>query len=182
MAVWVSMLRGINLGARNRVPMPALREALVAADFEDVQTYVQSGNIITSSAHRSRDKVVALVREVVATHFDVNVPVVVRSPAELAAVLAWDPFPDAAAERPKLVQVAHLVAIPAPADVEALLAAVEDMPERVAVRGPEVVVDYGEAIRTSKVQGAWLTKRLGGVDGTARNWRTLTALVHLTRR
>ncbi|MDQ3326088.1 MAG: DUF1697 domain-containing protein [Actinomycetota bacterium] len=180
MAVWVSMLRGINLGARNRVPMPALRDALVAADFEDVQTYVQSGNIITSSGHRSRDKVAALVREVVATNFYVDVPVVVRSPAELTSVLAWNPFPDAAAERPKLVQVTHLVTTPAPGDVEILLSAVENMRERIAVRGPEVAVDYVEGIQTSKVQGAWLAKRLGGVDGTARNWRTLTALCELT--
>ncbi|CAN5895468.1 DUF1697 domain-containing protein [soil metagenome] len=180
MAVWVSLLRGINLGARNKVPMPALREALAAAGFDDVQTYVQSGNVVTSSGHRSRDRVAALVREVVAAHFGVDVPVVVRSPAELAALLAWNPFPVASAERPKLVQVTHLVATPAPADVEALLAAVEDMPERVAVRGAEVVVDYSLGIQTSKVQGAWLAKRLGGVDGTARNWRTLTALCELT--
>ncbi len=180
MPVWVSLLRGINLGARNKVPMPALREALTAAGFVGVQTYVQSGNVVTSSTHRSRERVGALVRDVVATSFGVDTPVVVRRPAELAAVLAWDPFPDAAAERPKLVQVTHLVDTPAPSDVEVLLAALEGMRERVAVRGPEVVVDYVEGIQASKVQGAWLAKRLGGVDGTARNWRTLTALCELT--
>lgn len=182
MAVWVSLLRAINLGARNKVPMPALREALAEAGFDDVRTYVQSGNVVTTSTHRSRERVAALVREVVATNFGIEVPVVVRSPAELEAVLAWDPFPAATAERPTLVQVTHLVATPAPADVQTLLAAVEELPERVAVRGAEVVVDYGDAIHTSRVQGAWLAKRLGGVDGTARNWRTLTALCELTGR
>lgn len=180
MAVWVSLLRGINLGARNKVPMPALREALVAAGFGQVQTYVQSGNVVTSSRHRSPERVAALVREVVAGGFGLDVPVVARSPAELQAVLEWNPFPDAAFARPKVVQVTHLFDTPAEPDVRALLAAVDVLPERVAVRGREVVVDYADNIHGSAVQGAWLTRRLGGIDGTARNWRTLTALCELT--
>ncbi|MDQ3591343.1 MAG: DUF1697 domain-containing protein [Actinomycetota bacterium] len=182
MAVWVSLLRGINLGARNKVSMPVLREALTEAGFTDVQTYVQSGNVVTSSRHRRPERVAALVSEVVAARFGINVPVVVRTPAELAAVLEWNPFPAAVAARPKVVQVTHLFGTPAPADVEALLAEVAGLPEQVAVRGADVVVDYVDAVHTSKVQGAWLTRRLGGVDGTARNWRTLTALVDLTQR
>lgn len=178
--MWVSLLRGINLGARNKVAMPALREALAAAGFDDVRTYVTSGNVVTSSRHRSPDRVADLVREVVLTGFGLDVPVVVRSPDQLRAVLDWNPFPDAALDRPKVVQVSHLIGTPAQADVEALLATAVAMPERVAVRGREVVVDYVDNIHASRVQAAWLTRQLGGVDGTARNWRTLTALCDLT--
>jgi len=181
MTVWVSLLRGINLGARNKVPMPALREALGEAGFGDVRTYVQSGNVVTSSRHRSPERVASTVRAVVAARFGLDVPVVVRSPAALRAVLDWDPFPDASATRPKVVQVAHLFGTPDPADVEALLAAAAALPERVTVRGEEVVVDYVDAIHTATVQGPWLRARLGGIDATARNWRTLTALCELTR-
>jgi len=141
---------------------------------------VQSGNVVTGSRHRSPDRVAALVSEVVADRFGLDVPVVVRSPAQLRAVLAWNPFPDAAVDRPKVVQVSHLFGTPEPADVDALLAAAEPLPERVAVRGDEVVVDYVDNIHASKVTGPWLCKRLGGIDATARNWRTLTAMVDLT--
>lgn len=180
MTVWVSLLRGINLGARNKVAMPALREALTAAGLADVRTYLQSGNVVSRSAHRSATAVARVVHEVVANQFGLDIPVVTRTPAELAAVLAWNPFPDAAAERPKVVQVTHLFGTPRKPDVERLLAAVEPLPERVAVRGQEVVVDHGASIQGSTVHGAWLSKQLGGIDGTARNWRTLTAVVEMT--
>lgn len=180
MTVWVSLLRGTNLGARNKVPMPALREALTAAGLRDVRTYVQSGNVVSRSAHRSATTVARVVHDVIAEEFGLDIPVVARTPAELAAVLEWNPFPDAAAERPKVVQVTHLFGEPRPADVERLLAAAEPLPEQVAVRGQEVVVDHGTSIQGSKVHGAWLSKRLGGIDGTSRNWRTLTALVEMT--
>ena len=179
MAVWVSLLRGINLGSHNKVSMPTLRAALVDAGFRDVRTYLQSGNVVTTSPHRSPDKVAALVRGVVESRFGIDVPVVVRSPEQLRGVLEWNPFPDAAVQRPKLVQVMHLFATPDAADVEALLA-VPVSPERIAARESEVVVDYVDNIHGSSVTGPWLARRLGGVDATARNWRTLTALCELT--
>jgi uncharacterized protein (DUF1697 family) len=177
MTVWVSLLRAVNLGARNKVPMPRLREVLEQAGFDEVRTYVQSGNIVTRSSHRNPDKVAALIADVVAEHFAVDTPVAVRSPKQLRAVLEWNPFPDAAAERPKLVSVVHLLETPKPPDVDALLA--EDVPEPIAVRGDELVIDYAESIHGSKVTPAWLARRLK-VEGTARNWRTLTALVDMT--
>lgn len=178
MPVWVSLLRGVNLGARNQVNMPRLRAALPDAGFEDVRTYVQSGNVITRSRHRSPDRVADAVRATVLEHFGIDAPVMVRSPLELRDVLAWSPFPDDAAARPTAVQVLHLAAQPDPEQVAALLA--EDWsPDGVAVRGREVVVRYAEVMHTSRLQHADALKRLG-VDGTARNWRTLQALVDLT--
>lgn len=176
----MSLLRAINLGSRNKVAMPQLREALTAAGFDDVASYVQSGNLITRSRHRNPERVAAVVHDVLLDAFALDVPVVVRSPAALRAVLAWDPFPDAAEVRPKVLHVVHLFGTPEPADVDGLLGACAALPERVAVRGQEVVVDYGESMHASTVQGLWLRRRLGGVDGTARSWRTLTALCELT--
>jgi uncharacterized protein (DUF1697 family) len=103
MAVWVSLLRGINLGARNKVNMNRLRDALAAAGFADVRTYVQSGNVITSSGHLGPEPVGQAVRAVVREHFDLDVPVVLRSPQQLRDVLGWCPFPQDAAARPTAV-------------------------------------------------------------------------------
>lgn len=177
MAVWVSLLRAVNLGSRNKVPMPLLRDRLEQAGFDEVRTYVQSGNVITRSSHRSREKVAALVGGIVAEHFDVDTPVAVRSPGELRAILDWNPFPESAAEHPRLVQVCHLLETPEQAAVENLLS--ERVRERIAVRGDEVVIDYGDGIQGSKVSPDWLSRRLG-VEGTARNWRTLATLVEMT--
>jgi uncharacterized protein (DUF1697 family) len=179
MPVWVSLLRGVNLGARNKVHMPTLRAALEGRGFEQVRTYVQSGNVVTRSSHRSAATVGAAVRETVRHEFGIDVPVVVRSPGELRAVLDWCPFPDDAAARPTAVQVLHLVSEPDPARVRALLD--EDWsPDAVAARGCDVVARYEETMLRSRLQHANILKRLG-VDGSARNWRTLQALVELTR-
>src|SRR5690242_7668698 len=112
MPTWVSLLRGVNLGARNQVSMPALRTALEADGFADVRTYVQSGNVVARSAHRSPAAVGSAVAAAVRREFGLDVPVVVRSPAELRAVLDWNPFPEDAAGRPTGVQVLHLAAAP----------------------------------------------------------------------
>lgn len=178
MPVWVSLLRAVNLGARNKVNMPALREALTEAGFDEVRTYVQSGNVVTRSSHRSPDAVAAAVREVVRSCSGVDTAVVVRSPKQLADVLAWNPFPEAAEFRPNLVQVLHLVDRPAQDKVRALLEA-DWGPDEVAARGQEVVLSFATGVQGSRLQPATALKRLG-VDGTGRNWRTLTALVEMT--
>lgn len=174
------MLRAVNLGARNKVPMPALRSRLVEAGFDDVQTYVQSGNIVTRSSHRSAAKVGALVGAIVKEHFGVVTPVVVRSPQQLAGVLAWNPFPEAAERDPKLVQVVHLTGKPDPAAMTKLLAA-DVGADIVAARGEEIIVHYAAGIHASRADRAIKSAKLG-VEGTARNWRTLTALVEMTTR
>lgn len=177
MPTWVALLRAVNLGRVNKVSMPVLREALTEAGFTDVRTYVQSGNIVLGSPLRSAAKVGAEVGRVVHERFGVDTPVVMRTGAQLAAVLEWNPFPDAARERAKLVHVVHLTGVPAADKVEALLAA-DVGPASVAHRGAEVVVDWYDVSGGSAADKAM--KKLG-VQGTARNWRTLTALVDLTR-
>jgi len=178
MAVWVSLLRGVNVGAHHRVDMRKLSAALTDAGFGDVRTYVQSGNVVTRSAHRKPESVATTVREVVHGTFGFDVPVVVRSPRQLRDVLAWCPFPAQSAAAPKLVQVVHLADEPDPVRVAALVG--EDWsPDAVAARGREIVVRYAEGMHGSRLQHTTALKRLA-VDGTARNWRTLQALVDLT--
>lgn len=179
MAVWVSLLRGINLPKHNRVSMPLLREALAGAGFSEVRTLVASGNIVARSGHRSEAAVAAAVRAVVKDSFDVDVPVVVRTPAQLRAVLAWCPFPERAAEEPKMVHVVHLPDRPDAKAIKEMLAA-DVAPDAVAAKGREVVLCYGKSMRESRIPRVKAVERVIA-DGTARNWRTLTALVEMTR-
>ena len=109
--------------------------------------------------------------------FSIDTPVLVRTPAQLRAVAEWDPFADQSAERPTSVHVLHLDAEPDPEALAALLGT-DWGADRVAARGLEVVIAYGETMHDSRLQHAALLKRLA-VTGTARNWRTLLALVDL---
>jgi len=174
---WVALLRAVNLGAHNKVSMPKLREVLTDAGFTAVKTYVNSGNVVLDSPLRSAAKVGRQVHDVIAEHFGVDTPVMMRTGRQLAAVLDWNPFPDAASDHPQLVAVLHLSGEPAAAAVETLLAG-DYAPVRVAHRGAEVVVDWHD--RTGRLPVDRALKKLG-VEATARNWRTLTALVELAR-
>lgn len=177
MPTWVALLRAVNLGAHNKVSMPRLRTVLTEAGFTDVRTYVNSGNLVLGSPLRSPAKVGTAVHDLIAEHFGVDTPVIMRTGRQLTAVRDWNPFPAAAVERPNLVAVLHLAAEPDPDAVRTLLAG-DHGPVRIAHRGEEVVVDWYDRFGLPTADRA--LKRLG-VPATARNWRTLTALVELTR-
>src|SRR5919205_853511 len=107
----IVLLRGINIGSRNRIAMPALREALTEAGFDDVRTYLQSGNVVLSS--RAAPTTVARKCEAtIAERFGLEIAVVVRTRDELAAVVRRNPLGDVATD-PKRYQVSFLSAKPA---------------------------------------------------------------------
>jgi uncharacterized protein (DUF1697 family) len=178
MPTWVCLLRAVNLGNHNKVGMAALRTALGDAGFREVRTYVQSGNVVLDSSARSPGTVARQVRAVLVESFAVDTPVLVRTPAQLRAIAEWDPFAEQSAVRPTSVHVLHLDADPDTDALETLLGA-DWGDDRVAARGREFVIAYGETMHDSRLQHAALLKRLA-VTGTARNWRTLLALVELT--
>src|SRR5262245_35791152 len=113
MARHVVLLRGINLGPRNRIAMPALREALEEAGFADVQTYVQSGNVVLSSS-ASAENVAREVERQISRSFGLDIVVVVRTRAQLAKVVELNPLADVATN-PKRYQVSFLAAKPSAA-------------------------------------------------------------------
>lgn len=175
MRTFVALLRGINVGGRNRVGMAALRDALAADGYRAVRTYLQSGNVVLDGDDPQR--VAADVRAAVARTAGIDVPVVLRAPAELRGVLDWDPFPDRAAAEPKLLHVLFCDREPDPAGVAELLAG-DFAPDALAHRGRELALSYTDGMARSKLQYATVLRRCG-VDGTARNWRTVRALAEL---
>ena len=167
------LLRGINLGATRRVPMADLREALTEAGYGDVQTYVQSGNVVLSS-RKSPDNLGRAVERVIAERFGFDVDVVVRSRDELAAVVATNPLAHVA-DNPKRYQVSFLDGPLDDTVVERLRALVAE-PEALVVEGREVYAWHPEGVARSKLWNALAGKGLG-VTATARNWTTVETLL-----
>jgi uncharacterized protein (DUF1697 family) len=177
MATWIALLRAVNLGGRNMVSMPQLRTALAADGFGEVQTYMQSGNIVARGRQRSTAAVEKRIASVIAQEFGLTVPVVARTPTQLADVIEGNPFPAAAAERPKLLHVTFLAGDPA-ADGVAALHSDDLTKDSCHVAGRHLYVDYVDGVHGSKLTPAYFERRLG-VEGTARNWRTVVALAEL---
>jgi uncharacterized protein (DUF1697 family) len=175
MARHVVLLRGINIGPRNRVPMPALREALEEAGFTDVQTYLQSGNVVVESRAKP-ETVRRKVEQLIEQRFGLEIAVVVRTRAELAAVVRRNPHAKVATN-PKTYQVTFLEQkLPAKTVRELEQAAVDD--ERVVVSGREVYAWHPQTIARSKLWSKLAGKSLG-VTATSRNWTTVEALLEL---
>jgi uncharacterized protein (DUF1697 family) len=155
--------------------MPRLREALVEAGFEDVATYVQSGNIVLTSPD-SAAKVARSVERLVEKEFGLKIPVVVRTRAQLAKVVERNPL-GTVAKNPKRYQVSFLEKKP-PASVMRKLDEVAAPTERVVAEGREIYAWHPEGVARSKLWAMLAGKGLG-VTATARNWTTVKNLLEL---
>jgi len=171
---WICLLRAVNLGKQRKLPMPALRKALTAAGMTDVRTYLQSGNVIAHSPLQAHQQVSDLVRAVIFAEFSLDVPVITRRPAEIDDVIAASPFPAQAAQRPHLIRVIFLAAVPS-ADRTAQLMSDSSLQQTCRVIGSHVYVDYVRGYHSTGRTAPWFTRALG-VDGTERNWRTVLTL------
>ncbi len=164
----IVLLRGVNVGKHNRISMPALRDILAAAGCTDVQTHLQSGNAVVTWSG-SADRLAAAVRAELTAAAGLDVLVMVRTGAELAAVVEGSPFAGEAFD-PKLLHVAFLTGSPAPD----LVAAVDHdalLLDRMVVGERVLYLRYATGSQNSPPARVRL-----GVEATARNWRTVTAL------
>jgi uncharacterized protein (DUF1697 family) len=172
MPTYAALLRGINIGPRNRISMGELRAALAEAGYDDVKTYLQSGNVVLADAKDPARKLERLIAE----RFGLQIPVVVRTRVQLAAVVRANPLGKVATD-PKRYQVSFLDGTLKPA-VVAKLEDVAVPEERFVVRGREVYAWHPAGVARSKLW-AMLAGRSLGVTATARNWATVLALLEL---
>ena len=170
------MLRGINLGAKRRVSMADLRTLLIDAGYDGVRTYVQSGNVVLGAAPAAAT-VQRDLTALISGRFGFDVPVIVRSRAQLAKVVAEDPFGDAVTE-PKLYQVSFLDQV-LPAAAKQRLQDAGTETERIVVRGRHIYTWHPDGIGRSKLATALAGSKLG-VTATARNWKTVLALLEMS--
>lgn len=173
---FVVLLRGINVGGHNRVPMADLRDALAAHGFGDVSTYIASGNVLLDAGDRLEAVVVDDVAEVVAERFGLSIPIVARAVTDWPAILSANPFPDAEAE-PKLLHVSLCDRAPEPEAIAGFDADAH-APDRLEVIGRELYLWYPNGAGRSKLTGALLERKLE-VTTTARNWSTMLKLAEL---
>lgn len=171
----ILLLRGINLGPHKRVPMPELRMLLADAGFEDVRTYVASGNVVLIS-DLSPDELAERCQGLISERFGFEVDVIARTADELAEVVRLNPLADVA-DNPKRYQVSFCDGEPDPAAVEKVAGAAAPSEKLVAI-GRELYAWHPDGVGRSKM---W-TKLAGsglGVRATARNWTTVTTLLEM---
>ncbi|MDQ2811249.1 MAG: DUF1697 domain-containing protein [Actinomycetota bacterium] len=190
MATHVALLRGINVGGRNKVPMAELREVVTSLGYTGVTTYIQTGNVLFSTTSISPAELASALESAIAGAFGIRAPVVVVTRDELAGVLKDNPYPDE--PNPRLVHVVFLSAGP-PKDRLDRIAAAESA--AAAKGGRDTVIATGRALFLHTPDGygnselAQAVFRIISAPGkqktenlvaTARNWATATKLLSLS--
>ena len=170
----IALLRGINVGGHNKLPMAQLREIASSIGLADVQTYIQSGNLV-GSTDGDPIAVGPALAEAITSATGLTVPVIVRTASEWAELMSANPFADAV-DPGKHV---HVICLPEQASEPLrLFDASGFAPEEFAVVGSEIYLHLPEGMGRSKL--AIAANRLPeAAAGTARNWNTVQQLAAL---
>ena len=176
---YVALLRGINVGGRHKLLMRELAAMFVEAGCEDVRTYIQSGNVAFRADPSLADGLSARIATAIVASHGYQIPVVIRTAADLARVVRGNPFLADGADPTKLY-VGFLASAPDPARV-ARLDPDRSPADAFEVRGDEVYLHFPNGVARSKLTNDYLDRTLGTVS-TIRNWRTVCKLHEMASR
>lgn len=171
---YLVLLRGINVGGKNALPMRSLVEIVARTGATQIRTYIQSGNVLLTTAHP--ESLAEQITAGIAADFNLKVPVVVRSREQLEAALAANPFLNAG-EDPALLHGMFLRDRPTAAQL-ASLDPQRSLPDRFAVVGDMVYLHLPNGVARTKLTNAYFDQRLATI-GTQRNWKTIESLARM---
>jgi uncharacterized protein (DUF1697 family) len=175
----IALLRGINVGGRNRIAMSDLRDLFAGLGFAGARSLLQSGNIVFPGDGRGGAALERLLEVETEKRLGVAADYIIRTAAEWDAVIAGNPFPQEAVKMPNHLLVMFLKEAPAAKAVSELQAVVNG-PETIRSKGKHLYIVYPAGIGRSNLTNALIERKLD-TRGTARNWNTLLKLAALTR-
>jgi uncharacterized protein (DUF1697 family) len=176
--VYVALMRGINVGGKNAVPMNELARIFEAARCTEVATYIQSGNVVFRAKGDCADRVPHAVAKILLDRRGLRVPVVLRTAEELHAVVNANPFVAAGADA-GILHVVFLAQAPS-AECVASLDQGRSPPDEFRVLGSEIYLSCPNGVGKSKLTNAYFDAKLA-TTSTMRNWRTVLKLAEMAR-
>ena len=176
MPAYVALLRGVNVGGKNMLPMKDLTCLFENAGCAGVRTYIQSGNVIFSGSQAKAEKLPGRIAKAIEDRFGYRTPVVLRRAEELGETIRNNPFLHAGAAG-NFLHVMFLASEPDPGAIAALDPD-RSPPDAFVVRGREVYLQCPNGAGNTKLTNAWFDSRLSTIS-TGRNWRTVLKLYEL---
>ncbi len=175
--MYIALLRGINVNGHRMIRMADLRSLASGLGFEDVETYIQTGNVLLRS-DGTEETVRSALEEALRGWFREEVPVAVRTPEQLRDVAATCPF---APQRDTVVYVGFFVRPPDPSRAADLAQRLPRTGDEMQLGERHVYIHYRQGVHRSPLSNAFFERALG-VDITSRNLRTVQALAAPARR
>jgi uncharacterized protein (DUF1697 family) len=176
MASYVALLRGINVGGKNKLLMKDLVALFERAGCTGVRNYIQSGNVVFGASPALAKGVAPQIEREIAKRFGLTVPVLLRTQRELEVVASKNPFLDSGA-RIESLYVMFLANEPGK-DRVATLDPERSPADRFVVRGREIYISYAHGAGKTKLTNAWFDAKLA-TTSTSRNWKTVLKLVEM---
>ncbi len=179
MAKYISILRGINVGGNRKILMVDLKNLFLKLGFSNIQTYIQSGNVIfDSDKNESDSELELLIQEAINETFHFDVPVIVKTIDELAESIANNPFWK---EKNADIDRLHLTFLKEMPAQEKLMKIVNHVfsPDNFQVVGKDVFVYCSTGYSDSKLTNQFFESKLG-TTATTRNWKTVIKLHELS--
>jgi uncharacterized protein (DUF1697 family) len=173
---YLALLRGINVGGKNKLPMKDLIDIFVEAECTNVRTFIQSGNVIFTTSPGVAARLPERITAQIAKRFGLRTPMLLRTTQQLKDVISNNPFlQEGAAE--ETLHVLFLADLPTPVRVKSLDPD-RSPPDTFIVRGREVYLRLPNGVAPSKLTNNYFDSKLA-TTSTGRNWRTMTKLLEL---
>ena len=177
MTTHLALLRGINVSGHNMIKMEALKTTLEAIGFENVQTYVQSGNVFVDTNEENAAKVGFQIKQEIFKVFGHEVPIVVIGKSDLEACLKNNPFLKDATLDLKKLYVAF-VSMELRSDSINDLRISQFKPDEASIDASRIYIKYAVGAGKTRFDQKYIEKKLN-VTATIRNWNTVTQLLKM---
>jgi uncharacterized protein (DUF1697 family) len=176
MPTYIALLRGINLGNHYKMKMPELKLMFENMGFESVSTYLQSGNVVFDSSESEISSLEARIEVKILEQFAYVVPILIRVQADLQRIVDANPFPNQTLANPIQPYVIFLKKLPS----TRILELPKTEPAEYQFGELELFVYYPHGAGVSKLSNNFVERKLKTI-ASSRNWRTLVALLELTK-
>lgn len=168
--IYIAILRGINVSGSKKLPMAELRTLLSALSFTEVQTYIQSGNVVFKTAQQTQEKIGSQIAKAIKKQYDYEVPVLVKTIAQWKTAIANNPFTEADISKQGIT---FLATIPEETTIE-----VDSKDDRFKIINSEIYLDCPGGFGRTKLTNNFFERKLK-TQATTRNWKTIYKLLHL---
>ena len=178
MKTYVSLLRGINVSAQKRIKMEELRSLYTALGFQNIQTYIQSGNVVFQSQNPDAAELSRKIEAGILEHFGYSVSVLILLKSDLRRILDHNPFLKGRNEDISKLCVTFLFQTPAPSALDEI-SEVKDKHDEFQVSGQEIYLFCPQGFARTKLSNNFFERKLK-VSATTRNWKTVNKLYEMT--
>jgi len=177
MTTHLALLRGINVSGHNMIKMEALKATLEAIGFQNVQTYIQSGNVFVDSDEENASKVGFMIKQEIFKVFGHEVPIVVVNKDDLAVCFKNNPYLKEKDIDTKKLYVAF-VSTTLKSDSINDLKVSQFKPDEASIDGNKIYIKYAVGAGKTRFDQKYIEKKLN-VIATIRNWNTVTQLLKI---